>query len=160
MRIANKHVQLWVTDGQHAYMKAKAKGYGITLTRLVLLAVEVYARTYDEVPEGSSLIVVNYGTWCRMDLYLQDVRDNLHDVRLQLAAIRSAARRGQDEGTVRAVDECAREMARTAVNVAHCSEVLDRVIEMPLLADPYAGPLEDASPVEDLPQGDDEEESL
>ena len=160
MGTAKRQVHLRVTDSQHERMKKKASEYGITLSRLVLLAVEAYARTYDEVPEGSSLVVVNYGTWYRIDLRLQGVREDLSDTRRQLAAIRAAARRGQDEGTVRAVDECAREMARTAVNVAHCSEVLDRVIEMPLLADPYAGPLEDASPVEDLPQGDDEEESL
>ena len=157
MRIANKHVQLWVTDGQHAYMKAKAKGYGITLTRLVLLAVEVYARTYDEVPEGPSLVVVNYGTWYKTDFRLQGIKRDLDDMIYQLAAIRAAARRGQDEGTVRAVDECAREMARISTDVRLCSEVLGRIEGMPLLADPYAGPLDAALSAGDLHQDDEEE---
>ena len=57
MRTANRDVHLLVTDGQRERMKKKASEYGITLSRLVLLAVEAYARTYDEVPEGSSLVV-------------------------------------------------------------------------------------------------------
>ena len=153
--IKKRRVFVRVTDSQHERMKKKASEYGITLSRLVLLAVEAYARTYDEVPEESSLVVVNYGTWYRMDLHLQGVRENLHDVRLQLAAIRAAARRGQDEGTVRAVDECAREMARMAADVARCGEVLDRIAEMPLLADPHAEPLGDAPSA-----GDDDGEVL
>jgi hypothetical protein len=35
--------------------------------------------------------------------------------------------------------------------------VLDRIVEMPLLADPYAGPLEDALSAGDLHQDDEEE---
>ena len=160
MRTANRRVQLRVTDGQHEHMKAKAEGYGITLTRLVLLAVEAYARTYDEVPDRSSLVVVNYATWYKMDFRLQVIRRDLDDIKYQLAALRAAARREQDERTTKAVDECAKEMARIAADVARCREVLDRIIEMPLLADPYAGPLEDASSAGDASQGDDGEEML
>jgi hypothetical protein len=138
-------------------MKAKAKEYKITLARLMFLAVGAYTRTYDEIPEESSLVAVNYATWYKMDFRLQVIRRDLDDMRRQLAALRAAARCGQDERTTKAVDECAKEMARIAADVALCKDVLNRVAEMPLIADPYVGPLEDASPQEDLPQGDDDE---
>jgi len=160
MRTANRHVQLWVTDGQRERMKKKASEYGITLKRLVLLAVEAYSRTYDEVPDRSSLVVVNYATWYKMDFRLQVIRRDLDDIKYQLTALRAAARRGQDERTTKAVDECAKEMARIAADVALCKDVLNRIAEMPLLADPYAEPFEGASTKGDASRGDDDGEGL
>jgi hypothetical protein len=160
MRTANRHVHLPVTDGQCERMKKKASEYGIPLKRLVLLAVEAYSRAYDEVPDRSSLVVVNYGTWYKMDFRLQVIRRDLDDIKYQLAALRAAARRRQDEGTTKAVDECAKEMARMAADVALCKDVLNRIAEMPLLADPYAGPLEGASTEGDASRGDDDGEGL
>ena len=142
--VKRRRVFVRVTDGQRERMRRKASEYKITLSRLVLLAVEAYERTYDEVPEGPSLVVVNYGAWYKTDFRLQGIKRDLDDVRYQLAAIRAVARRGQDEGTVRAVDGCAREVARVAADVARCVEALDRIAEMPLLADPHAEPLGDA----------------
>ena len=158
--VKRRRVFVRVTDGQRERMRRKADEYGITLSRLVLLAVEAYERTYDEVPEGPSLVVVNYGAWYKTDFRLQGIKRDLDDMIYQLAAIRAVARRGQDEGTVRAVDGCAREVARVAADVARCVEALDRIAGMPLLADPHADSLEDASSAGDASQGDDGEEVL
>jgi hypothetical protein len=158
--VKRRRVFVRVTDGQRERMRRKASEYKITLSRLVLLAVEAYERTYDEVPDRSSLVVVNYGTWYKMDFRLQVIRRDLDDIKYQLAALRAAARRGQDERTTKAVDECAKEMARMAADVALCKDVLNRIAEMPLLADPYAEPFEGASTKGDASRGDDDGEGL
>ena len=54
----------------------------------------------------------------------------------RISAIRVAARREHDGSAARAIDERAREMALIAADVALCTGVLSRVVEMPRIANP------------------------
>lgn len=146
--IKKRRVFVRVSDEQHALMKAKAAAYGITLSRLALVAVEVYARTYDEWPEGDCIVAVNYGVWDMVDNRLQGIEDELRTMGRQLGGLRRTLRGADIDGA--ATDALLASQADVALmlaNVERCTQALDHISEMTHLADPYLGPLEGSSPV-------------
>ena len=63
----------------------------------MLVAVEAYARTYDEWPEDGQPVAVSYGVWTTVDDKLQGIEGALRDVARQLGGIRRTLR---DAGNV------------------------------------------------------------
>ena len=149
MRERNRQVHLWVSEAQHAAMRAKARGYGITLSRLVLVAVEAYARTYGELAEGEA-VAVNYGAWRRVDAGLSGAGRALSEVARQLAGTRRALVRGRAKPLdgaeaallVAGLEGCLADVARTRACLERCAADLDLIRESALLVDPYLGPME------------------
>lgn len=139
-----RQVHLRVTDTQHEAMRAKAASYGITLTRLVLLSVEAYVRTYDTLPAEGAFVAVNYGAWCRADDGLATLSDAVRDAARQLAAVRRALPAGGLDAidAVAAVSSCRDELLRVREAVERSFAILDRVADGAHLADPYLGPFE------------------
>ena len=68
------HIDVRVNDRQRAYVREKARGYGITMTELMLRGVEAYTRVFDEEPQGAALVAVNYGVWLHAMRGLLDAR--------------------------------------------------------------------------------------
>lgn len=153
MRSRACQVHLWVTTSQHAYMKSKAKSYGITLTRLVLLAVEAYTRTYEGDPEEDALVAVNYGVWNRVDDDLAKMDEGLRLAVRQLNGIRRAlvghgntVGLGADERErlLCIIESCHSELRDMRDDVVRCTAILERICDVTHLVDPYLGPMEDA----------------
>lgn len=145
--IKKRRVFVRVTDEQHALMKAKAAAYGVTLSRLVLVAVEAYARTHDEWPDGDCLVAVNYGVWGMVDNRLQDIEDELRTMGRQLGGLRRTLRGADIDGAATdALLASQADVARMLADVERCTQVLDRISGMTHLTDPYLGPLEANDP--------------
>jgi hypothetical protein len=127
-------------------MKAKAADYGVSLSRLVLVAVEAYSRTYDDWPQECQPVAVSYGVWSMVDDKLQGVEDALRNVARQLGGVRRALR-GVDDGeiTLAVVTSCQTDLARMLSDVERCTQVLDHVCDAVHLVDPYLGPMADDS---------------
>lgn len=141
-----RRVFVRVTNDQHAHMKSKAAEYGVTLSRLVLVAVEAYARTYDEWPCDDCLVAVNYGVWGMVDDRLQGIEDALHAVGRQMGGVRRALRGAHaDDAALDALASCQSDVARMLEDVGRCTQVLDHVCDMAHLVDPYLGPMEEDS---------------
>ena len=137
-----RRVFVRVTDEQHANMKARAAGYGVSLSRLVLVAVEAYARTYDEWPEDGQPVAVSYGVWTTVDDKLQGIEGALHDVARQLGGIRRTLRdAGNVDAALSAFTSCQADVARMLADVERCTQVLDHVCDATHLTDPYLGPM-------------------
>ena len=137
-----RRVFVRVSDEQHALMKAKAAAYGVTLSRLVLVAVEAYARTYDEWPEGDCIVAVNYGVWGMVGNRLQGIEDELRAMGRQLGALRRTLHSSDASGAATdAVVATQRDVARILADAERCTQALDHISEMTHLVDPYLGPL-------------------
>ena len=82
------HIDVRVNDRQRAYVREKARGYGITMTELMLRGVEAYTRVFDADAGKADLVAVNYGVWLHAMRGLLDVRQAMRDCVRQLAGIR------------------------------------------------------------------------
>ena len=74
MAAKHHHIDVRVNDRQRAYVREKARGYGITMTELMLRGVEAYTRVFDADAGKADLVAVNYGVWLHSMRGLLDVR--------------------------------------------------------------------------------------
>ena len=144
-------VHLRVTAQQFECMHKKAEAYGIPLSRLVLLAVEAYARAYDEGLGDSQLVVINYGVWAGVDRHLGRIESVLRESAQQLVGARMALASGVRSGVLprgearkayEALRGCHDDVALMREAVERCTSLMDRVCDAAHLVDPYLGPME------------------
>lgn len=163
MGAKTRRVFVRVTQRQHDVMMKRARSYGVPLSRLVLLAVEAYVRTYADALGDESAVAVNYGVWSRVDRDLGDIDAMLREATHQLIGVRwvlaSCHKAGlitaeEHEGAFSALKAMRGDVARMREDVAHCTEFIDAVCERTSIADPYLGPLEDLP----VPGADDDAE--
>lgn len=150
-----RRVFVRVTQTQLDNMKGKARGYGITLSALVLASVEAYVRTYGEDVGDADAVAVNYGVWVRVDSRLGGIEAVLRETAQQLVGIRwllAAERRSGGIGerehreAFGALKSCREDMERMREDVARCTRLLDDVCARTHLTDPYLGPMERVTP--------------
>ena len=82
------HIDVRFNDRQRTYVREKARGYGITMTELMLRGVEAYTRVLDEGPQVATLVAANYGVWMHAMRGLLDARQAMRDCVRQLTGIR------------------------------------------------------------------------
>lgn len=159
MRRRARQVHVWVTSSQRTYMKSKAESYGITLTQLVLLAVEAYTRTYEGNPEEGALAAVNYGVWNRVDDDLAKMDEGLRLAVRQLNGMRRAIvghgdtierSANEREHMLDIIESCRSTLRSMHDDVARCTAILEHVCDATHLVDPYLGPMEGVSTADTL----------
>lgn len=146
-----RRVFVRVTQRQHETLMAKARSYGVPLSRLVLLAVEAYVRTYSGELNDERAVAVNYGVWSRVDRDLGDIDAMLREATHQLVGVRwtlaSCQKAGlvtheEHEAVFSALKAVRGDVAHMRADVARCTELIDAVCERTSIVDPYMGPLE------------------
>lgn len=156
MGAKTRRVFVRVTQEQHDAMASRAKAYGLTISSLVLAAVDAYSRTYGEDVAADVAVAVNYGVWRRVDARLGRIDASLRDSARSLSGVRAslvACRRpdAADSSALRAalgdVRGCREDVARMRADVARCASLLDEVCEKAHLKDSCLGPLGDAADV-------------
>lgn len=150
MGVKTRRVFVRVTEDQHHFMREKARSYGVSLSRLVLLAVEAYVRSYGEELGDSQLVVVNYGVWSGVDRCLGRIECVLRESAQQMMGVRWALTSGVRAGVLEreeaerayaALKGCRDDVANMREAVERCTKLMDRVCEKAHLVDPYLGPL-------------------
>ncbi len=150
MGVKTRRVFVRVTEDQHHFMREKARSYGVSLSRLVLSAVEAYVRSCDEELGDAQLVVVNYGVWSGVDRCLGRIECVLRESAQQMVGVRWALTAGVRSGVLGreeaeraygALKGCKDDVASMREAVERCTELLDRVCEKAHLVDPYLGPL-------------------
>jgi hypothetical protein len=72
-------IDIRASKDQKAAIAGKAKEYGISMTELIIAAVEAYVQTYGKL-EDEQVVAVSYGALNEISVYFSTVRSELKDI--------------------------------------------------------------------------------
>ena len=78
-KLRQERVEISVSSAQKAAIVAKAREYGMSMTKLIISAVEAFAATHGKLGD-EPVVAVSYGALSELSIYFCTTRDTLREL--------------------------------------------------------------------------------
>lgn len=141
-KLREERVEISVSSAQKAAIVAKARKYGMSMTGLIISAVEAFVATHGKLGD-EPVVAVSYGALTELSVYFCTTRDTLRELAARTQRVQDLFESARYEEALEVSEEILARISGASSDLKEISDTLKSIMERSMVKE-FSLPFESA----------------